>query len=95
MQDVTKLSDAELAAYLRNVTLALTEIARARGIWIRITASEKQDGCSMASFGDYTYTHFNWNGSEEFEHTPSSGNWSCAPIAPNQINLSGEPHERA
>lgn len=54
--DASKMTGAEIAVYVRNQLLSLTELARANGIRIDMYAPPQPDGLSYASFGDYMVT---------------------------------------
>lgn len=82
-------TDADVAVFLRNVGLMVSEVSRAYDVKIDIhTTPDKYIGIN---FGEYAYHSFTELG-ENYEYRPMAiDNWKY--VTPQQVNLKGEPHE--
>lgn len=84
------MTDRDFAVWLRNMELAVSREAQARGIHISINAGG--EGTSFANFTDRKHGYQHWaysDGSEEYTYT--NDDESMYNLLPEQIRIGGEP----
>lgn len=84
-----RLSEADFAVYVRNISLALKKEAAERGIKIDIH-TDGEVACTR--FGEYEY--FELEGREKIEYMPLGDIEEWCSVTPEQIRLNKKPLSR-
>lgn len=82
------MTDRDFTVWLRNVKLAISREAQARGTTVSIYADS--DGYSVARFGDYEHYTLE-NGKEAYKYEPLDGIDKWRNVRPEEIRIGGEP----
>lgn len=89
---MSRLSDADLAVYLRNAAIAIGKLAAEHEIDISIYTNV-ENGYVEARFGSYEYNSFSDIG-ERYEYRPNGEIEEWCSVTPEQIRLNKEPLHR-